>query len=376
VTATRADGTLTVSHCAGHGTVIVPADYTRQHVRLGYAATEHGHQGDTVDVALALVSPATTHRGLYVGVTRGRHTNQLHVITDYDDPLEARLVLDTVIAHDRADVPATTRRRDLADQQPPVEPASTDDRLDPVPGWLVDVRDGLLDQRHRLEQSLQAAGQRRREAAAALVELQPVVAAARAAWAPYAKRLADLDRVLNNELRPATWDANHAARHARFGHRHAAQRHARDATAAVQKATAEIAAIRADGAPITQQLDTLQEQARTLHAVAHGTFNHHLEQLDRQQLADVDRVVAAIDVWTSWVRGRPVTTNALANAVDSLHQHARHTPLLPSQGNADRSEWIELLEPAVELLHDRGFGVRPGPEIPSIDHDLDIGIEL
>jgi hypothetical protein len=50
-------------------------------VCLGYAATEHGVQGDTVDVALALVSSATTHRGLYVGVTTGRDDNRIHVIT-------------------------------------------------------------------------------------------------------------------------------------------------------------------------------------------------------------------------------------------------------------------------------------------------------
>jgi conjugative relaxase-like TrwC/TraI family protein len=375
VTATCADGSLTVSDSAGHGTVTVPADYARQHVRLGYAATEHGHQGDTVDVALALVSPATTHRGLYVAVTRGRHTNQLHVITAHDDPTEARTVLDTVMTNDRADVPATTRRRDLASQQPPVEPAPTVDRDDPVPVWLTDYRNRLVDQRDRLEHSLQTGGQRRTEAAAALVDLQPVLAAARVAWAPYAQRIADLDRALDRELRPAMWDANHAALHARFGHRHAAHRHARDATAAVQLTTAQITAIQADGAPIKQQLDTLQEQARTLHAIVDQTFTRHLDQLDRQQLADIDRVIDAIDVWSNWVRGQPVTTNALAAAVDDLHQHVRNTPLLPSEPNVDRTHWIELLEPAVEVLLDRGLDVH-GRETSSIDHDFDVGIEL
>jgi hypothetical protein len=40
-------GSLTVSKIHGHGIVALPAAYVREHVRLGYAATEHGYQGDT-----------------------------------------------------------------------------------------------------------------------------------------------------------------------------------------------------------------------------------------------------------------------------------------------------------------------------------------
>ncbi|MGH9228878.1 MAG: AAA family ATPase [Acidimicrobiales bacterium] len=54
---TRRDGSLTVSHRAGHGQVTLSADYTRAHVRLGYAATGHGYEGDTVDVSLGVVTP-------------------------------------------------------------------------------------------------------------------------------------------------------------------------------------------------------------------------------------------------------------------------------------------------------------------------------
>jgi AAA domain/TrwC relaxase len=66
------DGSITVSHLQGNGQVTLPANYARAHVRLGYAATAHGHQGDTVDVGLAIVNETTSHRGLYVGATRGR----------------------------------------------------------------------------------------------------------------------------------------------------------------------------------------------------------------------------------------------------------------------------------------------------------------
>jgi conjugative relaxase-like TrwC/TraI family protein len=116
VDAIHADGSLTATRTTGPGTVTLPADYVTDHVRLGYAATAHGHQGDTLDVSYTLVSASTTHRGLYVGATRGRHDNQLHVITDTPDLGEATDVLAWVLTNDRADIPATVQRRSLTEQ--------------------------------------------------------------------------------------------------------------------------------------------------------------------------------------------------------------------------------------------------------------------
>ena len=82
VTAIGTDSSLTVTREQGHGTVTLPADYAHNHVRLGYAATEHGYQSDTVDHSVPLVSAVTTRRGLYVAATRGRDENVLCVITD------------------------------------------------------------------------------------------------------------------------------------------------------------------------------------------------------------------------------------------------------------------------------------------------------
>lgn len=116
VTAVGRDGSLTVSHEQGHGQVRLPVEYAHEHVRLGYAATAHGHQGDTVDVSLTVVTAATTHRSLYVGATRGRDLNRLLVVTE--DPGLARDVLEEVLTNDRADLPAVAQRRHLASQEP------------------------------------------------------------------------------------------------------------------------------------------------------------------------------------------------------------------------------------------------------------------
>jgi conjugative relaxase-like TrwC/TraI family protein len=117
------DGRITVSRLQGHGTVTLTADYARDYVRLGYAATAHGHQGDTVDVSYTLIDTSTTHRGLYVGATRGRAENHLLVLTDEPDLGEARDVLEYVLTNDRVDVPAVARRRELAADVRDVRPS-------------------------------------------------------------------------------------------------------------------------------------------------------------------------------------------------------------------------------------------------------------
>jgi len=132
VIATHIDGSLTVSHCGGHGYVTLPADYVRAQLRLGYAATEHGWQSDTVDAAIALTSPATTRRGLYVAATRASDENVICVITDSHDVAEARDVLEGIVAIDRADIPAVTQRHTLA-QQTRHQQAAPGDRLSAVP---------------------------------------------------------------------------------------------------------------------------------------------------------------------------------------------------------------------------------------------------
>ena len=123
VEAIAGDGSLTVSSNAGSGQVTLPVEYARQHVRLGYAATEHGNQGDTVTVGIELATVATTQRGLYVGVSRGREDNKILVVTEGHDLAEARDILERILASDRADIPATTQRRRLAEMDCSTEPA-------------------------------------------------------------------------------------------------------------------------------------------------------------------------------------------------------------------------------------------------------------
>jgi hypothetical protein len=134
------DGSLALTSNRGHGTAVLPAEYAREHVRLGYAATEHGVQSDTTTVGIELASAATTRCGAYVGLTRGRDDNTILVVTESHDLDEARDVLDRIITFDRADVPATTQRRELAaaDRSPHTPPPRCE-----VPDWLGTLRSDL-----------------------------------------------------------------------------------------------------------------------------------------------------------------------------------------------------------------------------------------
>ena len=96
--------------------------------------------------------PATTHRGLYVATTRGRDENRIHVITEHDDLAEARDVLDGVLAHDRADVPAVTQRRHLANVEGPH--STTASRSRSLPDWVATWRQQIHDRRQLLVDGL------------------------------------------------------------------------------------------------------------------------------------------------------------------------------------------------------------------------------
>jgi hypothetical protein len=74
---------LGVRLAAGRAHVTLPADYGAQHVALAYARTTHIVQSRTVDTTHTLIDPdAMSRQGLYVGATRGREGNMMHVVTE------------------------------------------------------------------------------------------------------------------------------------------------------------------------------------------------------------------------------------------------------------------------------------------------------
>jgi hypothetical protein len=99
------DGTVWVKE-AGSGrmrqrTVRLPAEYVAEHTHLAYASTAYGVQGATVAESHTVLGDALDASGVYVGMTRGREANRLHVVAvDLDDARE-QFVL--AFERDRAD---------------------------------------------------------------------------------------------------------------------------------------------------------------------------------------------------------------------------------------------------------------------------------
>lgn len=99
------DGALSVRE-AGSGrkrkrTVRLPAEYAAEHAHLSYAATAYGVQGVTAAGSHTILTDATSTASMYVGMTRGRETNLLHIVAE--NQADARAQFIEAMERDRAD---------------------------------------------------------------------------------------------------------------------------------------------------------------------------------------------------------------------------------------------------------------------------------
>jgi hypothetical protein len=135
VTNVADDGSLTLAgDPRADGTrrdVTVDAQYARDNVHLAYAATAHGVQGQTNDHGRLRLTDNTAAAALYVGMTRGATSNQVHIVAD--NPTQAREQWIAASTRDHADpgldhasTAAVSEAQDYAvtvDQTPVIAPA-------------------------------------------------------------------------------------------------------------------------------------------------------------------------------------------------------------------------------------------------------------
>ncbi|MFT4124434.1 MAG: hypothetical protein QM635_11455 [Microbacteriaceae bacterium] len=99
------DGDLWVRDAASdrklQRTMHLPAEYVAEHAHLAYAATAYGVQGITAPESHTILSDALDAAGVYVGLTRGREANRLHVVAA--DLGDAREQFTAALERDRAD---------------------------------------------------------------------------------------------------------------------------------------------------------------------------------------------------------------------------------------------------------------------------------
>jgi len=313
ITDNNRGGEITVTRLDGHGTITLPADYVRQHVQLAYATTEHGAQGETADRSITVATTATTGRGLYVGMTRGRDENHALVVTDTPELTEAISILEAAIAIDRADIPATTHRRLLAEAGPRTRPRP---RVQ-IPEWFDELRATAEEQRRAAKQALdernaeQVADERR------VAEASRDLPAAEAAHAPFKEKVDAAKRVVD-ESQSALWNAEFELRKSGRVHRRSARRDAEAATDVLAAANDGLARAEELAAPTRAPLDHLRKIIDD-----HRQFDSTRRILDEWE--DLDGVAIrasglcqALDQWKDWADGQNASTSELVGVATAL----------------------------------------------------------
>ena len=121
--------------------VYLDPSYVSEAVQLGYACTDYGNEGVTTARSVTSVGSATSAGGLYVGATRGRFDNTLHLVAE--DREDARMQLVAALGRDRADrgLDVARARAEAEAEQAPSEPRPPERRLlepDPPAALVID----------------------------------------------------------------------------------------------------------------------------------------------------------------------------------------------------------------------------------------------
>jgi len=361
ITNTDTTGDVTVSRIDGHGTVTLPADYVREHVRLAYAATEPGNQSGTETMSITLATSATTGRGIYVSMTRGQEENQILVVTKAHDMREARDVLEMILVSDRVDIPATTVRRQLAkqDRQPPT-PA-----LQPrcqIPEWWAQLRRLAVDDYWELEPQFRDLERRRTQRQQAIAVAEERLDRADAAIRPFDAKLS----VTNNALaraESAERSAKERLADAGWLGRKQARVDLATATETVNEVRANLAQIAAEREPFQQTASAAYKELRRLQDnVAERVIDGWTAIPER--FANARQRIEALDAWKDWAAGKPVTAEQTLDLMDALQ---------PARKDVN-GEFHQSLANVVETWADARGIHRQQPFVEIESHSF--GIEL
>lgn len=329
-------GDLTVAQLDGHGTVTLPAEYVRRHVRLGYAATEPGNQSDTQTASITLATPATTGRGLYVAMTRGQQDNSVRVVTDTHDIAEARDTLEGIMTSDRADVPAIAQRRQLAQQER--QPARLQPRCE-VPEWFDTVRREAAADYRRARHALEDSEAKRQPLTEAVDAAEQRLEEANTLCAPFDADFQKAQRAVKQaetERRVAERKLDESSirgrRRLRAEHAVAVENLmvAEGQLTRVKETTTGPNSARADA---RQSLEAARRDLRSHDQIER--WNYLPERLQ----ATEDRI-DALDTWRDWAVGKPIVEGTLANAVAVMSELRAHRPDDASRQLADElQQW-------------------------------------
>jgi AAA domain len=360
VTAIDNGGSLTVTKLHGHGTATLPPGYVIDHVRLGYAATEYGHQSITTDASVTLATGATTCRGLYVAMSRGRHDNTVHVVTDTHDVAEARDTLERILANDRADLPAVSQRHELAAQDH--APAPPRPRLTPrctVPPWFDDLLRNAQEDIEAVRQLMSQTSTRRHELDVALIDAERIAEVRTRNHAPFAAALSASSEALDESYQ-ARYRADRELRESGRLTRGGARRRLQQADDVVKVSLSNVAHAIEVARPTGSTLQIAEQDLSRIKGAI-----RQLDYAERhdypQQLHTLQRRVDALQTWHEWAIRQDIPTEQAINVATEL------------AATNDRRA-APLVEPLESWLVEQG--IEPPSRSRRVDRSLDFGIEI
>jgi conjugative relaxase-like TrwC/TraI family protein len=357
ITNTSDTGDITLSRIGGHGTITLPIDYVRDHVQLAYASTEHGAQGDTADRAITLATTATTGRGLYVGMTRGRNHNDA-LVADTDNLTHAISVLEAAIAVDRADIPATVQRRTLAAAVPRSSPRP---RVQ-IPDWFHDLRSDADNLAHTARLAVDERDEQRAANQRRYLDACRDLPAAEAAHAPFRQQVADANDVVT-EARSNLWNAERDLRNAGKLGRRSARRGVEAANDVLAVAEERLARCEQAAEPTKRPLSELRDIVDY-----HDRIQSTRDMLDDWTNLDAhadraERVCDSLDRWRYWANGHSVPVGQLRHVIAVL------------EDDRTINGTNQLAEATRQWAQKAGVDL-PGPQSRRPDRSIELGIEL
>ena len=345
-------GELTVTRIDGHGTVTLPADYVREHVRLGYAATEPGNQSATHTASITLATPATTGRGLYVAMTRGREREPRPRRHRHPRPRRSPR---RPRRHHRL------RPRRHPRHRPTPCPRRADSARHPSTGAGIPLPVGSrgcdakrrsgstvceqtpLDNSMKRRAPTRARGEDRQRLQQRLAVATDQLAVADAAHAPFRDAVAD-GHARVQAARVEHWNAQRAVETAGFGHKHHARDQLRSADIELVAAEAEHTAASRRAQPTAT---TYRAAWAAVEKIREGIHTHDLlERWDAitHDLPGLQARHDALDTWQRWANGDTLTPTELQTAVTGLSRgdDPRYAALAAAIVDWSRTADIEL----------------------------------
>jgi hypothetical protein len=288
-------------------------------------------------------------------MTRGRDENHALVVTDTPDLAEAISILEAAIAIDRADIPATTHRRMLAEAVPRSGPRP---RVQ-IPEWFDELPATAEEKRRAAQQALDERNAERDADERRVAEASRALPAAEATHAPFNEKVVAAKRVVSVS-QSARWHAEFELRKSGQVHRRSARREVEAATDVLAAANERLARAEELAAPTRAPLDGLRKIIDD-----HSQFNSTRRILDEWEDLDgaadrANELCQTLDYWKEWADGRRVSPAALVEIASTLEDH--HELPEAAQLGESLTRWAETQ--GVELQ-------RPRPSPPSTEMSID-----